>query len=200
MSLHPTNAMPEMWASDLDDESLQNQMYLATYLLHKASGKEGHWELPQKIVISTQMEEYWLGWLKHSPANYTYLWRFVYHAAEAQLTRELVSAKWFDGFLGRLAVLMDIPECLTKEELVEVWPSPNAMGYIMFAEAVAMARKWYTSRWGQSMGGSPKWSGMGPSWYCGPGEQVESLKKSLFQFKQGSPSFFESMLAMKKFS
>ena len=41
---------------------------------------------------------------------------------------------------------------------------------------------------------------MGPRWYCGPGEQVESLKKSLFQFKQGSPSFFESMLAMKKFS
>ena len=50
------------------------------------------------------------------------------------------------------------------------------------------------------MGGAPKWPTVGPSWYSGTGEQIETIKKSLFQFKQGTPSFFESMQAMKKFS
>lgn len=199
MSLHPTNAMPEMWASDLDDESLQNQAKVADYLLFKVWNDDLEWSLTGELSMPPSLELYWLGWLKHSPANYVYLWRFLFNANEVLCDRKIMPKKWHDKVVcERLHTIMKVPNCETQEDAVIVWPSPASLGYIMFAEAVAMSRKKYLSEWGKN---SPVWSkGTAPAWYSSIGEQAQALKKSLFQFQQGTPSFFESMQAMKKFS
>ena len=63
MTLHPTNAMPEMWASDLDDESLQMQAQVADYLLFKVWDDDLCWSLSAELSIAPSLELYWLGWL-----------------------------------------------------------------------------------------------------------------------------------------